>query len=152
MEESAGLFEQGAVWKARRSWWRQMHASPSFKIRYQGPARCTATYGYYNLRNSFLRIWCRVHRHIWSSECQFQGGNEVARTYLNPQAPTISSHELAYFHARHLNWEDKEPGHPGSATARISDDDAPPRSPHLHLHLHPHQQLQHWKSILWDGI
>ena len=32
---------------------------------------------------------------------------------------------LAYVHAWHLRWEDKEPGHLGSATARSSNDDAP---------------------------
>ncbi len=37
--------------------------------------------------------------------------------------------DLAYFNARHLRWEDKEPGHLGGATARSSNDDAPPPAP-----------------------
>jgi hypothetical protein len=33
--------------------------------------------------------------------------------------------DLAYLHARHLKWEDKEPCHFNGATARSSDDDEP---------------------------
>jgi hypothetical protein len=37
--------------------------------------------------------------------------------------------DLAYLHARHLKWEDKELGHLGGETARSSDDDAPAHAP-----------------------
>jgi hypothetical protein len=37
--------------------------------------------------------------------------------------------DLTYLHAWHLNWEDKEPGHLGGASAHSSDNDAPAPAP-----------------------
>jgi hypothetical protein len=66
------------------------------------------------------------------SECQFQGRHVVERSCLHPQGPKLQQLVLmgiAYFNARHLKWEDKAPGHLGGATARSSDDEAPPPAP-----------------------
>ncbi len=46
-----------------------------------------------------------------------------------PKLQQLVLMDIAYFHARHLKWEDKEPGHLGGATARSSDDEAPPPAP-----------------------
>lgn len=46
-----------------------------------------------------------------------------------PKLQNLVLMDLAYFHARHLKWEDKTPGHLVGATARSSDDDEPPPAP-----------------------
>ncbi len=43
-----------------------------------------------------------------------------------PMLQQLVHMDLAYFHARHLKWEVKEPVHLKTETARFSDDDEPP--------------------------